>query len=54
MDQLNGSVERVTFYNPENGYTVLRLQPERKTMPGVGRDGLVTVTGNLPEVSPGE
>lgn len=54
MDQLNGSVERVTFYNPENGYTVLRLQPERKTMPGVGRDGLVTVTGNLPEVTPGE
>ena len=28
MDMLSGSVERITFYNPENGYTVLRLRPE--------------------------
>jgi exodeoxyribonuclease V alpha subunit len=54
MDTLAGSVERVTFYNPENGYTVLRLQPERGRTPGMDRDGLVTVTGNLPELAPGE
>ncbi len=54
MEQLNGSVERVTYYNPENGYTVLRLQPEKSRVPGASRDGLVTVTGNLPELSPGE
>ena len=57
MDELSGSVERITFYNPENGYTVLRLRPEgsrHKNLPGLSRDGLVTVIGGLPEVSPGE
>ena len=54
MDTLNGSVERITFYNPENGYTVLRLKSERGRLPGADREGLVTATGNLPELSPGE
>lgn len=54
MDTLTGSVERVTYYNPENGYSVLRLRPERSRTPGANREGLVTVTGNLPELSPGE
>jgi exodeoxyribonuclease V alpha subunit len=54
MEILTGSVERVTYYNPENGYSVLRLRPDRAKLPGVNREGLVTVTGNLPELSPGE
>lgn len=54
MEMITGSVERVTFYNPENGYTVLRLLPTGKRVPGSDRDGLITVTGNLPEVAPGE
>jgi exodeoxyribonuclease V alpha subunit len=54
MDTLIGSVERVTFYNPENGYSVLRLRPEGGRPPGMSREGLVTVTGNLPELAPGE
>ena len=57
MDALSGTVERITYYNPENGYTVLRLRPEvrsRQRFPGLGYDGLITVIGNLPEVSPGE
>jgi len=57
MDKLSGSVERITFYNPENGYTVLRLRPEvsqRQHAPGSSFDGLMTVIGNLPELSPGE
>jgi exodeoxyribonuclease V alpha subunit len=60
MDTLSGSVERITFYNSENGYTVLRLRPEHQTGMHTGPksslslDGLVTVVGNLPEVSPGE
>ena len=57
MDNLSGSVERITFYNPENGYTVLRLRPEvrgRQHLPGLSFDGLVTVVGNLPELTPGE
>ena len=60
MDILTGSVERITFYNPENGYTVLRLRPEHQAgmhaapKSSLTFDGLATVVGNLPEVSPGE
>jgi len=54
METLQGSVERITFYNPENGYTVLRLEPEHGRISGADRDGLVTITGNLPETSAGE
>ncbi len=54
MDTLTGSVERITYYNPENGYTVLRLSPESGRLPGGRRVELVTITGNLPELTPGE
>src|SRR5512138_773342 len=60
MDTLSGSVERITYYNSENGYTVLRLRPEHQkgihAIPksSLSFDGLATVVGNLPEVSPGE
>ena len=56
--QLTGSVERITYYNEENGYTVLRLKPDsRDALPyahGKYADQLITVVGNLPEVNPGE
>ncbi len=51
---LTGAVERITYYNPENGYSVVRLRPEKRNTPGMGRDGLVTLVGNLPELTPGE
>jgi exodeoxyribonuclease V alpha subunit len=60
MDSLSGSVERITFYNPENGYTVLRLRPDSQSghrfthRSALSSEGLATVVGNLPEVSPGE
>jgi exodeoxyribonuclease V alpha subunit len=57
-DQISGSVERVTYYNEENGYSVLRLKPDTRGMLPFkyagGRDALITVVGNLPELSPGE
>lgn len=46
-ETLEGTVERVTYYSDETGYAVIRLQPQ-------GRETLVTVVGNLPEVNPGE
>ena len=56
--QLSGSVERITYYNQENGYTVLRLQPDSRGMlpyaHGKYADQLITVVGNLPELNPGE
>ncbi len=55
MDTLSGSLERLTYYNPENGYTVLRLRPDRpRGIPDLSREGLATVVGNLPELNPGE
>ncbi len=53
MDTLTGTVERITYYNAENGYTVLRLRPNRR-VPGLSREGLVTVVGHLPDPTPGE
>ncbi|RMF35347.1 MAG: ATP-dependent RecD-like DNA helicase [Chloroflexi bacterium] len=47
MEQIEGSVERITYYNEENGYTVLRLHVP-------GQPELVTVVGELPQVTPGE
>ncbi|MCA9955094.1 MAG: hypothetical protein KC434_10265, partial [Anaerolineales bacterium] len=56
--QIAGSVERVTYYNEENGYSVLRLKPDSRGMLpfryASGRDALITVVGNMPEVQPGE
>jgi exodeoxyribonuclease V alpha subunit len=53
--EISGSVERITFYNEENGYTVLRLRPDTRGMlPYAHGEPLLTVVGNLPEVNPGE
>ena len=57
-DQISGSVERITYYNEENGYSVIRLKPDTRGMLpfkyASGADALITVVGNLPEVQPGE
>ncbi|HSH04440.1 MAG TPA: ATP-dependent RecD-like DNA helicase [Anaerolineae bacterium] len=56
--EVAGSVERVTYYNEENGYSVIRVKPDsRQMLPfpyATGRDGLVTAVGTLPELNPGE
>src|SRR5436190_7445349 len=44
---LEGSVERVTFYNPENGFSVVRLRVRGHREP-------LTVVGTLPAAQPGE
>jgi exodeoxyribonuclease V alpha subunit len=46
-ETLSGVIERITFHNPENGFAVLRVQPN-------GRRGLVTVVGHLPSAVAGE
>ncbi|MCL6613231.1 MAG: ATP-dependent RecD-like DNA helicase, partial [Firmicutes bacterium] len=47
MPVIEGSVERITFYNEENSFTVARFQRDP--------DGsLTTVVGNLPGISVGE
>lgn len=57
--ELRGVVERITYQNPENGYTVARLAPERVAGEGEveaarGDDRLVTLVGTLADLTPGE
>lgn len=47
LQKLSGVIERITFYNEENGYTVARFVPEAKSY-------TVTVIGNLMGASVGE
>lgn len=55
MDTLSGTIERITFFNPENGYSVLKIMPDgiiKKD--AAARDGTVTVVGSMPELNTGE
>src|SRR5829696_2869899 len=44
---LDGTVERITFYNPTNGFSVVRLRVR-------GRREPIAVVGTLPAAQPGE
>src|SRR5512134_650168 len=46
LKTLKGVVERITYTNPDNGYTIARFQAD-------SRFGLMTVVGALAEVHPG-
>jgi exodeoxyribonuclease V alpha subunit len=46
-EEIAGLVERVTFFNEESGFAVLRFKVR-------GQRELVTVLGSLPSVSAGE
>jgi hypothetical protein len=46
METLEGTIESVLFFNPENGYSVFRFKVE-------GQDKIVIV-GSFPPLSPGE
>ena len=46
-ESLSGLIERVTFFNEENGFAVLKVKVR-------GRRELVTVVGGLASVNPGE
>ncbi len=54
MDTLRGVVERITFHNPESGYTVAKLAPEKRPphLPGWQKE--VTLVGHMPHLHPGE
>jgi exodeoxyribonuclease V alpha subunit len=47
VESLSGLIERVTFFNEENGFAVLRVKV-------AGQRELITVLGSLPAVSAGE
>jgi exodeoxyribonuclease V alpha subunit len=59
LREVRGVVERITYQNPDNGYTVARLAQER-TADGPGTAGvtdddrLMTLVGTLADLTPGE
>lgn len=53
-NKLSGVIERVTYFNPENGYSVLKIIADNPHFDAVARDGTVAVVGVLPEMNPGE
>src|SRR5579871_4334938 len=63
LRELRGVVERITYQNPANGYTVARLAEERANWtPGAAdeprnaaaAERLVTLVGTLADLTPGE
>src|ERR1700688_4519468 len=46
-EEIAGLVERVTFFNPDSGFAVLRVRVRAQREP-------VTILGSLPSVSAGE
>jgi exodeoxyribonuclease V alpha subunit len=47
IEQLHGTVERITYYNEQNGFAVLRVAVPRS-------NELLTVVGTIPQLSVGE
>ena len=47
LSKINGQIERITFANEENGFTIAKLKVK-------GEKELVTIVGNFPGINPGE
>ena len=55
MPDFTGTIERITYYNGETGYSVLKLKPsDRIARDQIDREGLVTVVGVMSELMEGE
>ncbi len=54
-ETVSGEIERITYFNPDNGYCVLKIYPTSKFNPDAeAPDGTVTVVGSLTEFNVGE
>src|SRR5690606_3447773 len=51
---LVGTVERVTYFNDANGYSVVKIKADQRIRDAEARDGTITVVGTMPELAPGE
>jgi len=47
METISGTIERITYYNEENGFVVAKLQEK-------GKRDLTTIVGNLSAIALGE
>ena len=53
-EQIDGAIERITYYNEENGYSVIKIMPDKRHPRAQARDGTVTVVGTMPALNEGE
>jgi exodeoxyribonuclease V alpha subunit len=53
-ETLIGTIERITFYNEDNGWGVIRIAPEGKYPAAAALDGTITVVGVMPALVEGE
>lgn len=53
-ETVTGTIERTTYYNPANGYSVVKMTPNKKITGAMAKDGTITVVGTLAELAPGE
>ena len=53
-EEIAGAIERVTYHNDENGYSVVKILPEKRYPRAQARDGTVTVVGTMPPLNEGE
>jgi len=54
MDTLRGVIERITYHNEENGYTVAKLAPEFAHRTSVATEREIAIIGNMVGVHVGE
>ena len=54
QEQLKGAVERITYYNEDSGYSVVKILPDKRYPRAQARDGTVAVVGFMPELNEGE
>ncbi len=53
-EQIQGAIERVTYFNEDNGYSVIKISPDKRYPRAQARDGTVTVVGIMPALQEGE
>ena len=53
-EQIQGAIERITYFNEDNGYSVIKILPDKRYPRAQARDGTVTVVGTMPELQEGE
>ncbi len=54
METFTGTIERVTYFNDETGYSVIKIRPDKRIPAAEARDGTVAVVGVMPELGVGE
>ena len=53
-EEIQGAIERITYFNEDNGYSVVKILPDKAYPRAQARDRTVTVVGTMPALQEGE